>query len=236
MLRKGFTLIELLIVITIIAILAGAAVPYVQDYVEDARYAKAKADLDEIRNALIRFETDRGTLYATGDIGNLVGPYLSAAIVDPWGGSYVIEDTKSLVSSPGPDGDILTLGDNVSVDYRPPLAISKVYWEDIDKSGTVSNNDVLSFKFTRPVAGNPAFALAPDDLTFSANAPTTLAGTSWSLGDRQAKLVVSDVSATPFIPGKTTVIMTAAGAAKFQDGAGNNCKNSAGSELPIKAR
>ncbi|MBI3037584.1 prepilin-type N-terminal cleavage/methylation domain-containing protein, partial [bacterium] len=32
-LRKGFTLIELLIVVTIIAILAGAAIPYVQDYI-----------------------------------------------------------------------------------------------------------------------------------------------------------------------------------------------------------
>jgi len=41
LMKKGFTLIELLIVITILAILAGAAVPYVQDYVEDARIAAA---------------------------------------------------------------------------------------------------------------------------------------------------------------------------------------------------
>jgi prepilin-type N-terminal cleavage/methylation domain-containing protein len=87
MLRKGFTLIELLIVITIIAILAGAAVPYVQDYIEDARLSKARADLGELRNAIIRWETENGRSFGFASDGTtpldadafqdqLVGPYL----------------------------------------------------------------------------------------------------------------------------------------------------------------
>ena len=48
--KKGFTLIELLIVIMIIAILTGVAMPYVQNYLDDARLSTAKSDLNEIRN------------------------------------------------------------------------------------------------------------------------------------------------------------------------------------------
>ncbi|HNV71560.1 MAG TPA: prepilin-type N-terminal cleavage/methylation domain-containing protein, partial [Candidatus Ozemobacteraceae bacterium] len=61
--RKGVTLIELLIVVTILSILAGAAIPYVQDYVEDSRIGRARADIDEIRNALARYEVERGQAY-----------------------------------------------------------------------------------------------------------------------------------------------------------------------------
>ena len=67
--KKGFTLIELLIVITIMAILAGAAVPYVQDYVEDARIAKAREDLGELRNAIMRYEVERGKLFDPANDG-----------------------------------------------------------------------------------------------------------------------------------------------------------------------
>jgi prepilin-type N-terminal cleavage/methylation domain-containing protein len=66
LMKKGFTLIELLIVITIMAILAGAAVPYVQDYVEDARIAKCREDLGELRNAIMRYEVERNKLFALG--------------------------------------------------------------------------------------------------------------------------------------------------------------------------
>ena len=55
--RTGFTLLELLVVVTIIVILTGVALPYVQQYVEDARYARAKADLDEVKSALALYET-----------------------------------------------------------------------------------------------------------------------------------------------------------------------------------
>ena len=82
--RKGFTLIELLIVITIMAILAGAAVPYVQDYVEDARIAKCREDLGELRNAIMRYEVERNKLFDPSAEGLatdtwqqlLIGPFL----------------------------------------------------------------------------------------------------------------------------------------------------------------
>ncbi|MBP5470947.1 MAG: prepilin-type N-terminal cleavage/methylation domain-containing protein, partial [Candidatus Riflebacteria bacterium] len=100
--KKGFTLIELLIVITILAILAGAAVPYVQDYVEDARIAKCREDLGELRNAIMRYEVERNKLFDPENDGvgttaaeklknwqqMLVGPFLTQALTDPWGRPY----------------------------------------------------------------------------------------------------------------------------------------------------
>ncbi len=224
MLRKGFTLIELLVVITIVAILAGAAIPYVQDYVEDGRYARAKQDLDEIRNALARFEIDRGVLYTTGNIGALIGPYLSKSIVDPWGGAYVVDSGVSKISSNGPNG-IAGDGDDVSEEYRPPLALSKAFWEDTNQNGVVDTGDTLIMKFTRPTNG-PVTLLA--DLAFSAGAPTAIAAPVWELDDRQAKIVMTNPT---FVPGKDTLDIAVP--ANMTDGT-NDCKN--GFPVPIKAR
>ena len=154
MLRKGFTLIELLIVITIVAILAGAAVPFVQDYVEDARLAKVRADLDEIKNALARYELDTGKLWVSSYTTDLIGPYLAKAMFDPWGTPYAIHATGSTVFSAGPDrasGTVAANIDNVSVDFRPPLAPTKAYYIDADKSGTVNVGDQIKLRFTRVV-------------------------------------------------------------------------------------
>lgn len=249
MFRKGFTLIELLIVITIIAILAGAAVPYVQDYVEDARYAKAKSDLDEIRNALVRYETDRGTTYApgqsAGNIGELVGPYLSAALVDPWGGAYVVNSNGSTASSNGPDG-VTGGGDDVSVDFRPPLALSKAYWEDTNQDGRVSggaagSGDCLILKFTRP-ASTTYNTAALADFEFVSNdgvataagvAPTSLTTPFTWDNSRQARIEITGVPTPTFVPGSNFIRLTGAGAGHFADPYANSCKYNS---VPIKAR
>ncbi len=234
--KKGFTLIELLIVITIIAILAGAAIPYVQQYVEDGRYARAKQDLDEIRNALVRFETDRGVPYTDPGISPLVGPYLSKAMADPWGGSYLVTTNASKVSSSGPDG-VANNGDDVAESYRPPLALTKAFWEDSNQNGVVDNGDGLILKFSRPtdktwVGGVPAIG----DLTFTGAcvlAGITVVVADWTNNDQQVRVDLTNIT-TPFVAGKDTVEFSAGGAAKILDGGGAAVKT--GSPVPIKAR
>lgn len=206
MLRKGFTLIELLIVITIIAILAGAAIPYVQDYVEDARFSKVRADLDEVKSALIRYELDTGSLWTNAEttLAKLIGPYLAKPLVDPWGTPYAIDGAGSRVYSAGPDR-IAANGDDISTDFRPPLAISRAYWEDTNQNAAVDNGDHLNLRFTRPVGTVPA---ANAGFTF-ADATSITAYTHTIQADlRNVKTTLTTV-ATPFQAGRTLMSVTA---------------------------
>lgn len=65
MTNRGFTIIELLIVIAIIGILVGVAVPYYNDYIYDARLSTLKQNLATYRQVLNQFRGD-----------NLRGPFL----------------------------------------------------------------------------------------------------------------------------------------------------------------
>ena len=58
MIKKGFTLIELLIVIAIISILVGVAVPYYNDYIVDSRTSVLKSNLATLRKAINQFRAD----------------------------------------------------------------------------------------------------------------------------------------------------------------------------------
>lgn len=201
---QGFTLLELLIVITIIAILAGAVLPYVQQYVEDSRISRAKQDLDEIRNALIRFETDQSRPYTDIDISRLVGPYMNKAIADPWGSPYVIDPPKSKCYSKGPDRADNS-GDEVVTYFRPPLAISRVFWEDSNKSLIVDTGDRLILRFTRPVTTAPITNITPADFVFSSNPPDNFINHTLS-SYKMTLTMEMDFGANPaFTPGNDTI-------------------------------
>jgi prepilin-type N-terminal cleavage/methylation domain-containing protein len=57
---RAFTLIELLVVVTIIGILAGLAVPAVGKALESARRGEAAAMVNQLRTALVQYETEYG--------------------------------------------------------------------------------------------------------------------------------------------------------------------------------
>ena len=56
--KKGFTLIELLIVIAIMSILVGVAVPYYNDYVVESRRSVLQSNIATIRKAINQFRAD----------------------------------------------------------------------------------------------------------------------------------------------------------------------------------
>jgi len=217
MLRKGFTLIELLIVITIIAILAGAAIPYVADYIEDGRAARAKQDMSEIRNALVRWELDRGTWNnADVSIEKLVGPYLSQLLIDPWGFPYVITGADSTITSYGKDG-ATGGGDDLILDFRPPMAVTKVEYSDVDRSGTQSQGDILTFYFTRPGALG-ASTLA--DITIGATTLDNLVdvpGADITFAGRTAVCVVDSANDGGFVWAGNDITIAAAPTNAFFD-------------------
>ena len=69
---KGFTLIELVIVIAILGILAGIAIPRFTDAVETARGAKLLADLRSIESAGTVYYTKNGK-YPTVSTESVLG-------------------------------------------------------------------------------------------------------------------------------------------------------------------
>ncbi|HIE10414.1 MAG TPA: type II secretion system protein GspG [Kiritimatiellae bacterium] len=117
--RNGFTLIEILLVVVIIGILVGVALPRLGGRKRQAEIAAARADIANISTALSLYELDNGSYPPSlqalvsnpGGAQNWNGPYLQKGVPkDPWGNDYVYTypgvqnphgfDLKSL----GPDG------------------------------------------------------------------------------------------------------------------------------------
>lgn len=233
--NRAFTLIELLIVITIIAILAGAALPYVQQYVDESRFSRAKQDLNEIRNALMRYEADQNKVYNKPDIRDLVGSYLSKALIDPWGSPYKVAPTSSTCYTLGPDGADST-GDEYKVYFRPPLALSKAYWEDSDQTGGLTNGDKLILKFSRPLRRNagdgPQSTVATDDLVYTAGAPAADYAVSFPPSDFDMTVNLVLAGNPTFKPGQDYIKVKSG--STIVDGDGIPCI--ADQEILIKAR
>ncbi|MBU1107573.1 MAG: prepilin-type N-terminal cleavage/methylation domain-containing protein [Candidatus Riflebacteria bacterium] len=145
--RQAFSLIELLIVVTIIAVLVGVALPYYQDYVKETRLTKAKHELDIIKQALVKHDTFEERPYVASDPRILLGRYLQDLPRDPWGRDYEVDWLKGQVRTLGPDHSLDR--DDIIVDYKPPLALQKATWVDTDNNRQVSGGDYLRLEFSR---------------------------------------------------------------------------------------
>jgi len=81
--KAGFTLIELVMVVLIITILTGIAIPYYGDYIRDARRSTLKQNLANFRKVLNDFRGDHGR-----------GPFQVPIYTDN-GSSVVLDNAKS---------------------------------------------------------------------------------------------------------------------------------------------
>lgn len=97
--RRGFTLLELMVVMFILVMLAGVVTVMVTNRVEEAKHAKAVADIESLENAIDQFHLQNSTfppnldaLYnkPTGtDLPNWNGPYVKKPVPDdPWNVPY----------------------------------------------------------------------------------------------------------------------------------------------------
>lgn len=147
--KRAFTLIELLIIITIIAILVGVALPYYQDYIKQAKLAKAQHELDIIKEALIKHDTMEELPFQHNELRYLIGNYLQDLPRDPWGRDYKIDWVMGMVWSDGPD--FTDDYDDIKVEYKPALTLQKATWIDYDNNNCISKYDKLKLDFSRCV-------------------------------------------------------------------------------------
>ena len=140
MTNKAFTLMELIVVIAIIVILIGAAVPATRNARSQAQQARASADSETIKTAALMLHNDTGSWPPTGNAGNDLianysswpgwnGPYLDQWKNDPWGSAYAIYDvtgtpTQRWVESIGPDktGAAHGTGDDIGLIVTPDIS------------------------------------------------------------------------------------------------------------------
>jgi general secretion pathway protein G len=84
--QRGFTLIELIIVIAIMGILVGVAIPVYQLHVRHAHEAVLKEDLYTMRNAIDQYAQDKGK--APQSLDDIVSAgYMRAIPKDPFTGN-----------------------------------------------------------------------------------------------------------------------------------------------------
>jgi general secretion pathway protein G len=132
--RRAFTLIEMLVVILIISILAAMIIPKLFGHADDAKVAKAKADIAQLESCLQDYRLSNNQFPSTqdglqalvvqpSDAPDWKGPYLEHNVpLDPWGNPYVYQ-------SPGPNGE----------DY-----LITSYGADGQPGGTGINADITS--------------------------------------------------------------------------------------------
>jgi general secretion pathway protein G len=99
---SGFTLIELVVVMTIIAILAGAVTLQIVNRTKIAKRTRALQDIKTLETAISLYEADNGfpptteqglaalrTKPGTAPVPrNWNGPYVEKTPIDPWGNPY----------------------------------------------------------------------------------------------------------------------------------------------------
>ena len=118
--RKGFTLIELLIVIAVISILIGIALPRFKGMQDEGNIAKAKGELRTLQTAIESYYIHNNNAYpATGAaalqtaLASATPSIITYVPTEPFSSTgadyvYVMGGTNSkywIVYSAGPDGD-----------------------------------------------------------------------------------------------------------------------------------
>lgn len=246
--RDGFTLIELLIVVAIIAVLVGVALPYYQNYVRETRITKAKHELDIIKEALIKYNTFEDKKFSSTDLNVLQGNYLQQLTYDPWGRPYEVYPASGVVRSLGPDH--LDPRDDIVVDYLPSLALTKATWVDADHNRHITASDGLRLEFTRFLLPGQSITYTNDPVAASASGPSLLFSPEVKVGQLGATAtpLVATISElwipilsnddTIFFPGSSTV-RVASGNVSLKDFSGRPANGTAGQfpgmEVIIKA-
>jgi len=106
--RKGFTLVELMVVVIIVLVLAGIAVPVYMHYIQEGKKSEAYAVIDSVKSgALVYFQknntyasTDFDDFLAQDDVDNAT--YFGYGLSDQDANGFTV--TATVNGSWGPEG------------------------------------------------------------------------------------------------------------------------------------
>jgi general secretion pathway protein G len=116
---KGFTILELVIVIGIIAVLIGGAIPFMRSFDNTGRTQRAVMDINNVLMPAVEAYRTLGKVYPSTEQGlqalvkrptSSPAPKVWSAMnglpKDPWDNDYIYENNggKITISSMGPDG------------------------------------------------------------------------------------------------------------------------------------
>lgn len=90
--------------VSIIAALVGVAVPFFQDYVRQSQETKLAQELDQLADAIRRYEIQTRSLLTGSKLEPLVGITLQELTRDPWGNPWVYDGALGVVGSMGGNG------------------------------------------------------------------------------------------------------------------------------------
>lgn len=123
--QRGFSLIEVLLAVTIIGLIAAAAVPKAAHVMAVSRTQRVIADLQTLDAAVVMYETEKGTSpKAVTDLSDYVRSM--DKVKPPQGSTIVVGNSEEKVtessytlSDKGTDGIRATLGNYTSDDLLP---------------------------------------------------------------------------------------------------------------------
>ena len=111
--RKGFTILELLIVIAVIAILVGIALPRFKGMKDEGNYAKAKGEIRSLQTAAESYRIHHTTYPAnlsTATLSAAVPQIIATAPKDAFAPAsdykYILNAPYYVISSVGPNGTV----------------------------------------------------------------------------------------------------------------------------------
>ncbi len=163
--HRGFTLMEALIVVAVIIIIAGIAIPRVLSFLEKSKVNLAKAEIETMGSAIREVIKDTGSyienLDQLGDASSpgedfspWWGPYVSSLptdIKDPWGTEYVYlfwdrkgnkKDPHLGNFPPGPPGGGWEMGEREGWNDKP---LPPGLWKKLGGLDNPSNEGFLLF-------------------------------------------------------------------------------------------
>jgi prepilin-type N-terminal cleavage/methylation domain-containing protein len=113
-LNKGFTLIELLVVVAILAVISGMVISnYSGQQRSNAQYQVAQHEMEQVRQAIIRFQKDNLIAVARTSAADLSFLFEKGSL-DDWNKDYELGWRGPYMS--GGDSGLVDIGDNLKLD------------------------------------------------------------------------------------------------------------------------